>query len=73
MWDREFYLDNFNEMDRVNKPKYKYMLLHGFVKGIMYSDESLEAKDKLIKDVLSAFDESLKNEVNKLMNNEEGS
>lgn len=60
---KEMFLSLFDQMDRSNRPKDKYMLLSGFMKGIIFSDDPAEEKiDDLIA-LSDALDESLHKEL----------
>lgn len=50
-------------MDKVGKPKDKYMLLNGFMKGIVFSQDSADEKVNDLQALSDAFDESLHKEL----------
>jgi hypothetical protein len=57
------FLSLFDQMDRSNRPKDKYMLLSGFMKGIVFSDDKSEDKIKELIALSDALDESLHKEL----------
>jgi hypothetical protein len=62
-WSKEKYLEVFDTMDKVGKPKDKYMLLNGFMKGIVFSSDSDKEKLDDLQALSDAFDESLHREL----------
>jgi hypothetical protein len=62
-WTKDGFLGLFDQMDKVNKQKDKYILLSGFMKGIAFSDDPAEEKVKGIQALSNALDESLNKEL----------
>lgn len=61
--NKEMFLSLFDQMDRSNREKDKYMLHAGFMKGIVFSDDTAEEKINDLIALSDALDESLHKEL----------
>jgi hypothetical protein len=68
---KEMFLSLFDQMDKANREKDKYMLLSGFMKGIVFSNDSAEEKIDDLISLSDALDESLYKELIKYQNKTE--